>query len=267
MTSNANLDRLNEIAATIGSRVATLHETAEHYPDSRVTSVFRDRITNTLYSHVENAMQQATAEINRLKTDFEVELRASQAATKELQDQRQAADLELDELAMAREALAEKEKAIVEERNEIARQRLVLLHDQEQFKIERRKHERSVNAERTQLSATEKALTVRETQLQVRADAVNSMLPRRKKPSRIVRTESMLVSVRQPPLESPNSSTRLSRRLERLVRSPSKSCPPNKRTAANSSERLVNSPSKSCPPNKRTARNVLRRSVNSPSNI
>ncbi|KAL8757106.1 MAG: hypothetical protein Q9199_002468 [Rusavskia elegans] len=149
MTSNANLDRLNEIAATIGSRVATLHETAEQYPDSRVTSVFRDRITNTFYSHVENAMQQATAEINRLKMDFEVELRASQAATKELQDLRQAADHELDELAMAREALAEKEKAIIEERNEIARQRLVLLHDQEQFKIERRKHERSVNTERT----------------------------------------------------------------------------------------------------------------------
>ena len=172
MASVPNLDHLNELAAKIDGYVVELHQTAEHYSDSNVTSVFRDRLTNTLYSHAETAMHQATAEIQRLKNDFEEELRVSRAAIKELRDQRRELDRELDELAIARQTLAEKEKATVEERNTITRQHLVLVHDEEHFDTKRREHEHSMKAERIQLHAIEKELTVRETQLLVRTDVV-----------------------------------------------------------------------------------------------
>ncbi|KAL9038787.1 MAG: hypothetical protein Q9180_002921 [Flavoplaca navasiana] len=125
MTGKADLDRLAELACLINDRVSSLHGTAEKYPDSRVASAFRDRLTNIQYSQLEDELKKATVEIQRLKKAFEVELQTSQAATREKHGRPH-------DLAIARNTLAMKEKAVDEERNRNAHQREELDRPQEE---------------------------------------------------------------------------------------------------------------------------------------
>ncbi|KAL8846674.1 MAG: hypothetical protein Q9221_008251 [Calogaya cf. arnoldii] len=150
MSRNADLDRLNQLAAAINAQVMVIRGSLAEHPDSPAASIVRNRMADQAFSHLTTMLPQATAGIQRLTEAIESEFNHAKAATEELRLQRQ--------------ALADKEKARFQERQKKL--------DEREKKIEER--EKNIDVQYGRMWSRENDLITRDKELSARDKELNS---------------------------------------------------------------------------------------------